>query len=52
MNEIENEQIKSVVTAIHSIARKTPQLLDMLLSDELLKYSKLDKKEILILIGL
>ncbi len=45
MNEKEIEQINNVVSTIHNIARKTPQLLDMVLTDEILKYSIIDLDE-------
>ena len=45
MNEIEVEQINNVVSTIHNIARKTPQLLDMILTDEILKHCIIDLDE-------
>ena len=45
MNEKEIEQINNVVSAIHNIARKTPKLLDMVLTDEILKYCIIDLDE-------
>ena len=45
MNEIEIEQINNVVGTIHNIARKAPQLLSMVLTDEILKYCIIDLDE-------